>query len=211
MRLTKQAREGIARKAVDALIPFDEQAQTRNHEEIKRKAYALAYSLLPAKVKELWESKGEGGKYLRVDCDVRISFVDDRVLNNKWWNEDAVISATIENAIPCKDGRIYIRFTPELAPRINEIKALRDYSRKQKADRNALQEKIMRALNSCTTTKQVVEILPELSRFVPEEGNTLPVPVQVYEKLRTELQTLAENQSEKREEDSVEAFMEGGI
>lgn len=114
--------------------------------------------------------------YFQQDNEVR--FAD---LSGDFYRNDATCVRFPDGNLPCSSSYFALPHNPEAIKLSEKIEKYRD-------SRKDLSVKIGRVLESCSTTKQLSEALPEAVPFIPEEASAgLPVPIEAYELLRKEL------------------------
>jgi hypothetical protein len=115
--------------------------------------------------------------YFQQDNEVRFQSKD-----GDFYRNDCVCVRFPDGKLPCPNSNYFgLPHNPDAVKLDEKIE-------KMKEQRSELSGKIARVLDSCTTTKQLAEALPEAVPFIPAESSAgLPVPIEAYESLRKEL------------------------
>jgi hypothetical protein len=176
MKLTKEMKNSITEKMVEKYYP------SSNLKELEQKldqfARAEAEKTVPKEVAEVF--KAYPGY---VEKSSRVRFVD---ACGDAYGEACVRVDLSGPRIPCAENFFKL-------PRSETALALKKDIVEYDEKRTNLASRLLEVISSCTTTKQLAEVLPEAIEFVPTElsANMLPVPVEVYEQLRRELKSLS--------------------
>lgn len=190
MKLYKGTRADIANKAVDFYIPRTHSADTFNKLADELCTRAIRNDMIDPVLLKFWDEHHGLKEAFKTNSDVRIGLRNKDVNGyfNWWENGRHVILSQ-----PLPGNHSYFDFSmedyPDICFRFKEESVL-DEQNKDK--RNALRDRLMDMLNACNTSKQLLEIMPELGQFLPIEGNPVPVPVSVYENLKRDLQILTQ-------------------
>lgn len=174
MRLTNAMREEIINGMVDFYIP-DESEQLNN--QILAIATEEALRAIPTVIDQAYNLYPG---YIRKDPDVRIK----KPGQASWFSDDS-IQVRMKCALPCADSYHFIEL-----PGDHPIYAIAARRQENIEKRGALREKISAVVNAVTTSKQLIEALPEAARFVPDESTRTLVPVTAINELRTQLASL---------------------
>lgn len=171
MRLSNMIKRSITEKMVEHYYPI----ATLNADEKALEDFArnAAKASVPEEVLKTFK-KFPG--YFYQDNEVR--FADK---SGDFYRNDATCVYFPDGKLPCSAQYFALPHNPEAVKISEKIKTYRE-------TRKELSGKIGRLLESCSTTKQVAEVLPEAVPFIPEESSAgLPVPIEAYEALRREL------------------------
>ena len=190
MKLTKTVRENIVTKAVDYFLP-------NTHSPARWTMLADLYCVDHLRLKIdpdlifFWDAHSDLHEYFQTADYVLVALSNkDKDGHYNWWEN--AIKATLTSPLPSTEVfRISREESVEISDRFKLEKQLAD---KEADGRNDLSIRIMSMLEACNTTKQVLEIMPELEPFMPPEATTKLVPVSVYENLKRDLHILAEVQ-----------------
>jgi len=194
MKLYKGIRADIATKAVDFYIP-------RTHSDDTYKALAddlcrdvIRRDMIDPALLKFWDEHPELRESFNTNRDVRIAFRNKEPSGYfNWWEGGKHVILSQPLPAICGFFDLSMEDYPNICLRFKEESKL-DEQNKDK--RKALKERLMDVLNSCNTSKQLLEIMPELGQFLPVEGNPAPVPVSVYENLKRDLQMLAQQKEQ---------------
>jgi hypothetical protein len=177
MRLTNIIRDDVAERMTDAYYPLA--SINSKKEELKGALRVLAEEAIPPEVLKVFK-KYPG--YFRTDNDVRMK---RKAFQGNWYSDGEIIRESFPGQnLPCSASWHTIEFNKPIEDLYKKIEKLEE-------QREDLKGKISKVLYSCSTTKQVIEALPESEKFFPlDESSTLPVPVSLYQELRKELNQL---------------------
>lgn len=182
MRLTNTIRDAIISAMSRHYYPTTYRDQLK--EKIEELAVRKATASVPVEVLSL--SKKYPGFFSFVS-GVRFA---DRDKPSQWY-EGGAISVYIKEGIPCADGFHALPFDQEIFDINKEID---EYEEKE----SALRKKIKQVVYACSTTKQLIETLPEAADFIPADKVAgLPVPIEAYQALRADLARLKAKATEK--------------
>jgi len=181
MKLTKTLKETIARDMAQSFYPPE--AQQEIADNLSAFARGVAEASIP---KEVLACFNKSPGYFRTDNDVKFANSNGSV-----YGTDSVTVYFSGGNLPC-DGS-YFSF-----PENVEATRLWELRKKMQEAFHALYTKIISVLNSCTTTKQLEEVLPEAVPFIPKESAGMLVPVEAYQSLRRELALMAQENKESK-------------
>lgn len=193
MRLTQAFRNSIKRAAIDDLFTTQNARVTEIDARINKLATKLAWDTVPPGVRELYADPAARG-YLSLEDDVKIAMFPDVEHKGNWWNDDFTCRVKVEPGIPRHDREsyIFVHYTDSNAASIQEIAALNSEKDKIISDKVEMKRRIGTVLSACTTTNRVIEMLPELAKYIPSEVPGAIVPIAMYETLRSDIQRLAQ-------------------
>lgn len=142
MRLTNYIRDAFIEAAMQ-----DVPVKCNHSEEIRKLAFADVFSRLPKDIQKIWKENGEARSFLieRHDSIADTSFAYPST--DKYSNGKRSISA-------------------EAKAKIDALKAEMDADSRIRKD---LRDKLKGAAYSCTTTKQLRDLLPEFDQYLPAE------------------------------------------
>lgn len=142
MRLTNYIRDAFIEAAMQ-----DVPVKCNHSEDIRKLAYEDVFSRLPKDIQKIWKEAGEARDFLkqRHDSIAGVSFVYPST--HEYSSGNRPISEAVKK-------------------KINALKVEMDADLKVRRD---LQSKLKGAAYSCTTTKQLRDLLPEFGRYLPEE------------------------------------------
>lgn len=190
MKLTKTLREKITFSAVNALLPVVHTSESwqKVADEI---IYPYLRSVIDPKVLAVWDDP-KLMSHLHRNNEVRVALRPAPQSGPfNWYDYDCAKRVFMTEYLPTCES--YFRITYEEAPDVSLLVQNKHLAEKtENKARDQLRSRLRDVLNSCNTTAQLAEALPEVMRFVPAEASPYPVPVAVYENLRRDLQMLAE-------------------
>lgn len=173
MRLTVELRKNIVKQLVESLMPIayvDERSKA-DLDELE----ALVESAVPQHILALYK---ENPEYIQCTDNVYLTLQTKRPDGHTMYN---VI--TLCKKYPHHSNYINIDESPSMAARREEV----DLYHKQRA---VLRDRIRAALDSCTTTKQLLKILPEVAPFIPNDDVKSILPISAYEELRRDIERI---------------------
>ncbi len=143
MKLTNLIRDAFVTGVMN-----DVPSKSDNSEAIRKLVVDDMVQRLPASVRKLWDDKANR-HWIKTDFNsyggVSINYPSTERSNA--WNK------------------------PALTPAVQaQVDALYEETTKDQATRAALHAKIKAAAYSCTTRKQLVELLPEFEKYLPEDS-----------------------------------------
>lgn len=175
MKLTNTMREHVATSLKNKLLPaidFEEKMK-----EIATREY---HKIIPKEVLDIW---GKDKEWFNTRAWVRMLKKGETN-----YNGSNVVGQFDIFESPSRGYREYIPYCEELA---ELSKKEESYAKK----REALETKVRRVAYSCSTTKQLLEVLPEAAEFLPAEGTKAIVPIELYDSLRRDIDALSSRNS----------------
>ena len=171
MKLTNTMREHVATSLTNKLLPvidFEKKAG-----ELAREEYLKT---VPSQVMGVWNLDPD---WLNT-CSAVYMLKKGKT---EYRSDDILHSIDIEDA-PGLGWRTHILYNEVIDKLINEESR---YDKK----REDFERKVRSVTYSCSTTKQLLEVLPESAEFLPAEGTTALVPVELYNSLRRDIRALS--------------------
>lgn len=143
MKLTNLIRDAFIKGAMN-----DVPSKADNSEQIRKLVLDDMVSKLPAPVRSLWDDKNHR-HWLKTDYNSYggVSVLYPCVQQYNSWNK------------------------PKLSPVVQaQVDLLEAEAKQDKETRSALEAKLKAAAYGCTTRKQLVELLPEFEKYLPEDS-----------------------------------------
>lgn len=142
MKLNNMIRDAFVRSAMN-----DVPSKADNSEQIRKLVLDDMVSKLPAPVRSLWENKD----------------------HQHWLKTDFNSYGGVSVSYPCAQ-----RYNSWNKPKLSlvvqaQVNLLEAEATKDKETRSALEAKIKAAAYGCKTRKQLVELLPEFEKYLPED------------------------------------------
>lgn len=173
MRLTVELRKSIAKQLVESLMPI-----AYVHERNKADLDELESLVEPSVPKHILAMYKESPEYFKCTDVVYLTMQTKRPDGRNMYY---VVTLRKKYPHPCQ--YIDIDESPSMAARREEV----DLYHEQRA---LLSDRIRAALASCTTTKQLLEILPEAAPFIPNDDVKSILPISAYEELRRDIERI---------------------
>jgi len=173
MRLTADLRKHITKKLVESLMPlaYVHERSKADLDELE----VLVESAVPQHILAMYK---ESPEYIKCTDDVYLTLRTKRPDGSNRYNV-----VTLRKKYPHHCQYINIDESPSMAARREEV----DLYQEQRA---ILHDRIRAVLASCTTTKQLLEILPEAYPFIPNDDVKGILPISAYEELRRDIERI---------------------
>lgn len=142
MKLTNLIRDAFIKGVMN-----DVPSKADNSEAIRKLVVDDMVSRLPTSVRQLWDDKA----------------------NRHWLKTDFNSYGSVSVSYPAAD-RANSWNKPALTPMVQaKVDMLEVEAKQDRETRSSLEQKIKTAAYGCTTRKQLVELLPEFEKYLPED------------------------------------------